>query len=190
MQLHEEMKASGTVALEFFFDFRDTSKQTVDKMLRSLVIQLYTRSKKSQRELDSLMDTCESGRHQPTTEALSKVLKHMIRAAGEVQIVLDALDECRERPELVKWLQKLIVSDLHNARFLLVSRLEQDLEAGLVNCIPIEDWVPFQNSHVNRDIQAYTRGTLNEDNEFSRWRLKPLLLNQMEVEIMKKANGM
>lgn len=189
-QLHREGKQLPHVVVKFFFDFRDANKQTIDKMFRSLVTQLYTRSEKSRRELHLLMSKCEDGRRQPTIEALFEVLLSMLLAADDVQVIIDALDECQERLKLVKWIQKLIGLVAQGTHLLLTSRQEEDIEAGLRTCIPEDDWVPLQQNQVDNDIRAYTRGMLNGNNELRRWRSKPSVLEHIEVEIMKKANGM
>lgn len=79
----------------FFFDFADKSKQSLENMLCSLIIQLYDRSQDSRKHLDFLYSSCENKRKRPSIDSLRTVFEDMIRQAGEVWIILDALDECQ-----------------------------------------------------------------------------------------------
>ena len=83
--------------LYFYFDFSDNHKQKLDSMVRSLISQLYYKSKNAQKQLDSLFSSCEDGNRQPTHESLCQVLLHMVDSLEHTYIVLDALDECSTR---------------------------------------------------------------------------------------------
>ncbi|RYO92150.1 hypothetical protein DL762_001808 [Monosporascus cannonballus] len=82
--------------LYFYFDFNDTMKQSLESMVRTLIYQLYF---KSPDELDTLYSSCESGKSQPSIDSRCNTLQHMMQQAGEVWIVLDALDECPTRQQ-------------------------------------------------------------------------------------------
>lgn len=53
------------VVLYFFFDISDIDKQSLDKLLRSLVAQLYSKCENSRKELEKLFLSSESGQRQP-----------------------------------------------------------------------------------------------------------------------------
>jgi Cdc6-like AAA superfamily ATPase len=187
--LHRDRVQSSHVVLEFF-DFNDTDKQMVNKMFRSLVTQLYFRCEKSRKELDTLFSKCEYGRQQPTTEALFATLHGMMSFSDKVQIIIDALDECRERREMIQWMQKLVNIGDQRLYLLLTSRQESDIESGLKSCILEKDFISIQQNAVDGDIREYIRGIIHGDNEFGRWQSKPSVLEEIEVELMKKAGGM
>jgi hypothetical protein len=92
----ENLKTSlpSKAVLYFYFDFTDNNKQTHDSMVRSLISQLYYKSDKTSKLLESLFSSCEDGHQQPTSELLYKVLLQMVEQVEEVWIVLDALNEC------------------------------------------------------------------------------------------------
>ncbi|KAF4851767.1 Ankyrin repeat domain-containing protein 17 [Colletotrichum siamense] len=88
------------VALQFFFDFSDGQKQTVDQMVRGLVYQLYTITAGSaelaaKHRLDDLYTSHNRGDEQPGTNDLSDCFFAMLKHSHKVYIVLDALDEFR-----------------------------------------------------------------------------------------------
>jgi predicted ATPase len=76
--------------LYFYFDFNDKNKQTLEKMLRSLAIQLYQAQPDDRGPLEQLWG---KGQNQPSQESLSDVLLAMLSRLNNVSIVLDALDE-------------------------------------------------------------------------------------------------
>lgn len=94
--------------LYFYFDFRDSGKQTLNQLLRSLIIQLYSLNEKSQWILERLWFDHNRGDKQPQTSSLVETFDRMARQTDNVKIVLDALDESIAAPnlrnELLVWL--------------------------------------------------------------------------------------
>ncbi|KAI0435273.1 hypothetical protein F5Y09DRAFT_349521 [Xylaria sp. FL1042] len=84
-------------SLYFYFDFNDTSKQKFDMTLRSLISQLYDKNQDARACLDSLYSSCSNGSQQPSLTLLSDAFRSMAKKAGEIWLVLDALDECITR---------------------------------------------------------------------------------------------
>ncbi|KAK4170727.1 hypothetical protein QBC36DRAFT_148727, partial [Triangularia setosa] len=87
-------------------------KQRLNNLLRSLAFQLYSKCFNSQTDLDRLLTLHEDGQKQPTTESLSKTVQIMMKRPQKLRIVLDALDECTAKSELLKWLENLSTSEL------------------------------------------------------------------------------
>src|SRR6478735_7219564 len=73
------MNIDDHITLDFFFDFNDTMKQTIDGILRSLVFRLYKLGIDSSRELDGLFQSHRDGRDQPATVTLLGCLHTMMR---------------------------------------------------------------------------------------------------------------
>ncbi|KAL1850813.1 hypothetical protein Plec18167_002552 [Paecilomyces lecythidis] len=188
--LHAEADQSGEVVLEFFFDFQDINKQSVDKMARSLILQLYAASHTCRAELKELFSKCNDGYRQPSKRALFDTLVNMLNSGTKIKVVIDALDECNERDEFIEWAQRLIALSNTTTSFIFTSRQEEDITSGLKSCISEDDWIYVQQGPVDQDIRSYTHGIIHGDNEFRRWRSRPSMLEQIEVDIMNKANGM
>lgn len=96
--------------LYFFYNGSDTSKQSVDKIVRSLIFQLYTQSANCQKELDVLFESVTKDK-QPSLNALFTTFQDMIKNLERCFIIIDALDECGERAELLKKFQTLGQND-------------------------------------------------------------------------------
>lgn len=181
--------------LYFYFDFNDTAKQTLESMVRSLIDQLCYRCDDAWKQLDSLFSSCQDGRRQPTCELLCMVLLHMIEQIKEVWIILDALDECRERKGpptegLLSWIKDFLSSEQRNVHLLTTSRPEQDIMSRLNKFIYDGDTIPIQSDLITNDIRAYVRKRVREDEGFKRWQDRSDVQDEMETRLMEKADGM
>ena len=181
--------------LYFYFDFNDTSKQTLENMVRSLISQLYFKREDTQHLLDSLFASCEDGRRQPIVNSICQLFLHMLEQVKEVWIVLDALDECRTRKGppiegLLSWIRDLLNSEQRNVHLLVTSRPEQDIKLGLSDLAYTESIVPIQSDLISDDICGYIRARVREGDDLKRWRSFPDVQDEIETRLMQKANGM
>ena len=173
-------------ALYYFFDFNNIDKQSCDNLIRSLILQLYSRSENSRKELDKLCSSCDDGRQQPSYEALLTTLLQIVSVENP-RIVLDALDECRTRRDLLLLMERLAES---GCSVLAASRKEEDIESGLRCWLRQDDIITIQGGAVDEDIRAYVHTRLQYDRGFGRWRSRPQVQEEIETELMKKADGM
>ncbi|KAL4990295.1 purine and uridine phosphorylase [Aspergillus falconensis] len=176
--------------LNFFFDFTDADKQSLDKLLRSLIAQLYSRCENTREELNKLFSSCEDGHRQPTYESLFTTFIQMANYVSKIQIVIDALDECKTRKDLLSWMEDLARSGHTGLHFLVTSRKEEDIESELKRWLHQGDIISIQQDPVNRDIQLYVYRRLQNDRGFERWRTAPAVQDEIKTELMEKANGM
>ncbi|KAF7136844.1 hypothetical protein CNMCM5793_006414 [Aspergillus hiratsukae] len=182
---------SSHVVLDFFFDFTDTNKQSLDTLVRSLVAQLYSRCENSRKELDKLFSSCEYGRQQPTHESLLDTFQHMVNHVEKIQIVIDALDECKTRRDLLLWMERLARSGHPGLDLLATSRREEDIESELKRWMHRGNLLSIQQDPVNHDIRAYVHERLRNNNGgFERWHSEQSVQDEIETELMKKADGM
>lgn len=183
----------GTVfpVLMFFFDFNDSSKQSVDSLVRSLVSQLYLSSELCRSELDSLYVKCGDGNSNPSIETLVGAFIGMVCSVGKVYLVVDALDECETLLDLLGWMKNVSTSTHGQLYMVATSRPERELETGIEAWVERENFINLQQALVNPDICDFVRATLHAaDGGFQRWRSRPLVLNEIEVELTEKADGM
>ncbi|VTT73843.1 unnamed protein product [Fusarium fujikuroi] len=181
--------------LYFFFDFTDTSKQSLEGLVCSLCSQLYRKERKVQERLDSLYSSCDDGHQQPTTEALEAAFNDMIQQAGEVWIVVDALDECRTRKGfptggLLSWLKTLLDTQQLNVHLLVTSRPEQDIESAITGWDRIQDVVPIQSKLTMDDIRTYVHTRVRQHPGLARWQQQPKVQGEIEAALIEKADGM
>ncbi|KAL8995268.1 MAG: hypothetical protein Q9188_006856 [Gyalolechia gomerana] len=97
-------------------------------MLCSLLVQLLRQNSAVFQLLEDLCRSCRDGSGQQTDSALLGVLKGTIRSFSTTYIVLDALDECILRTEVLEVLQSIILWRLYDLYILVTSRREGDIK--------------------------------------------------------------
>ncbi|KAL8807263.1 MAG: hypothetical protein Q9182_000768 [Xanthomendoza sp. 2 TL-2023] len=184
--LEHSRPRSGAAVLYFYFDFNDTRKQQHEPMIRSLISQFSTCSAKTLTMLEALYSSNSDGKRQPTSQALLETLHHMLIACDEPHIVLDALDECEERDQLLDSIQKILGWPDTTSRILVTSRKEKDIEAALSPLAAEDGTINIQSSVVDQ-IRVYIRSRLQSDPKLSRWQNAH---QEIENRLMQKADGM
>lgn len=185
--LENENTLPASDVLYFYFDFNDINKQSFEKMLRSLVSQLYQQHRPSRQHLNQLYSSCKDGKEQPSTQALITTFQSITRATNNVVIVLDALDECEARRDLLNWLAS---QKSESARVLLTSRKEGDINVSLSKWIPAAAIVPIQEGTVDEDIRKVVHSRIAEDEDLQRWKGLPGVQKEIETALMEKSGGM
>lgn len=181
--------------LYFYFDFNEASKQSLDKAVRSLIIQLYREREDVRRHLDSLYSSCKSGVKQPSIDSLCKAFQDMVQQAGEAWIILDALDECQTRKDyqdgrLLPWVENLLGSRQTNIHLLVTSRPEQDIKSAIEKWARIQDIISIQSSKIVKDICSYVYASVRQHERLSRWRSRPEIQEEIETTLIEKSHGM
>ena len=179
---------SNSAVLYFYFDFNDAEKQRHEKMIRSVICQLSKHCADS--VLQDLYSSCSDGSRQPTEETLLNTIHHMIASLGDTYIILDALDECEDRDELLTDLEEIMSWEDANLHVLATSRREQDIDARLTSLSNEQKRINIQSSVVNADIRTYIHDRLQIDRKLKRWQKDPKVQQEIENTLMKKANGM
>lgn len=182
----------------FFFDFSDTSKQTFDKMIRSLIFQLACLQGAAKENLDNLYQNCGNGKDQPDLKSLCSTFQQILEGVPELTIVLDALDECERasRGSLMRWIENL------GCRVLMTSRKLEDIQSSIDEWEKFVSIFSFQESPVGTDIRAYIRQKLGQDMGHTtprsskrsklarKWKGYESLLTEIEMKLTEKADGM
>ncbi|KAM5359065.1 hypothetical protein ACJA88_015226 [Fusarium oxysporum] len=173
--------------LAFFFDFSEPKKQKLENLLRSLAIQLYHTGNEAARRLDSLFNSHDDGRRQPDTTALSACVDTMIQTAGKGFIIIDALDECTTREELLHWIRGLASS---NAQLLVTGRPEAEFQGEIPRLFDERNCVLLDKQAVNADIRSYVEATLEQKPDFVGKKLSQGILDDIRDKIGDGADGM
>jgi Cdc6-like AAA superfamily ATPase len=173
--------------LSFFFDFNDPGKQRLEDLLRSLAVQLYRSGNKATRSLDDLFASHNNGGEQPDTTALSAYINTMIGAIGKAYIIIDALDECTERSELIQWLETL---SPNKAQLIITGRPEVEFEREIPQLLNERNCILLDNQAVNADIRSYVKATLKQRREFIDKSLSSDILEMIYDKIGNGADGM
>ncbi|PON25351.1 hypothetical protein TGAM01_v205645 [Trichoderma gamsii] len=181
--------------LYFYFDFNDTAKQTLDKMIRSLIYQFYHNDEKDSQPLYSLFSSCKDRQRQPTTEELCNVFFEMLNRIEEIWIVLDALDECSTRrgPAIngvLSWIREILNTEQRNVHLLVTSRPEQDIESEITQHYQKDDIIAIKSGLISDDIRAYIHARVRENPGLKRWWSHVEVQNEIELRLIEKADGM
>jgi hypothetical protein len=182
-----QYKSSRTVTIAYFyFDFNDSEKQRHDKLTRSLLEQLAWRSTKALACLEVLFSGCQDGNQQPTQGALEHALQQILDIPGETFIILDALDECKDREELLLLLERLISWGAGSLHVLATSRRERDIEESLTPLVTSE--ICLHSALVNVDIDTHISQRLQNDPKLKKWPVN--VRGEIKDALMEGAQGM
>jgi hypothetical protein len=178
------------VVVYFYFDFNDTQKQYAERMLRSLISQLLQQPLDIPASLDILFSSHQDGEQQPSLEAFIDVVHHMIQQIPQLYIVLDALDECAQRQDLMESLSTMARWQLQNMHLIVTSRKERDIENSIKVFVDEQNSICLQDEVVDKDIQQYVRQRLSNDESLSKWGKDIALRQEIETALMKGSLGM
>ena len=173
----------------FYFDFRKTKCQH-EGMIRSLISQLARQCTNQPNPLVSLYSSCSDGVRQPKLCELRQTLRDLVQNFGNTFLMVDALDECKERELLLADIQKFFEWQLEGLHVLVTSRREGDIKEALDPLLNENQNIDIQSEVVDRDIRLYVREVLQTAKGLSRWRNKPLVQDEIEKALTEKANGM
>jgi hypothetical protein len=153
----------------FYFDFKDSVKWATESMMRSVAVQIETSllHNKVSPALEQLYSTCQktgSGRN-PTLDEVTNLIMALSAVAPNVYIILDALDECQNREELLEAIATLKGSVV-NAKLFVTSRQEQDIIEGLTE----DGFTPMTilEDSIEHDIGLYVSSILRNDTHLRR----------------------
>ncbi|KAI2484784.1 multiple ankyrin repeats single kh domain protein [Pyrenophora tritici-repentis] len=178
------------VTAYFYFDFNDTQKQDPELMLRSLLCQFLQRSVVIPKGVDALFSSCENGQRKPLLHALLDVVRQVAQEFAHVYVILDALDECSQRSELMDILETAARWQLNNLHLLMTSRKERDIERSLEGYVEEENVVCLQSDIVDQDIQRYVQQRLHNDKGLAKWSKDAAVRQEIEAALMGGARGM
>jgi hypothetical protein len=178
------------VTAYFYFDFNDIQKQDPELMLRSLLCQFLQRSVVIPKSVDALFSSCANGQRKPSLHALLDVTRQVAQEFAHVYVVLDALDECSQRLELMHMLETVARWQLNNLRLLMTSRKERVIERSLEGYVEEENAVCLQRDIVDQDIQRYIKQRLHGDKGLAKWNKDAAVRQEIEAALMGGARGM
>ena len=170
----------------FYFDFNDSDKQSTEKLIRSLVVQLSSQCLHLPESLQWAYSRSQDGKKQPTIEDLRIILCHMLKIFDNTYILLDALDECTDQEDLLEFIETLMGWNIHDLHVLATSRKENDIATSLEPLITCQ--LCIQSALVDVDIRVHIRGRLSNDKKLNKWPAN--VRKEIENALMKDAKGM
>lgn len=187
--LQERHSDPGNVVLYYFFDFSDR-KQSAEVMVGSLIYQLIQHCLEIPKVLEDLFSSCNSGTRPASSDSLKDVLYQLLQSFPRLHVVLDALDECSNRPELLGIIEDVVALGIEDLHILFLSRHEKDIGDCLEQFVSKQHVVGLESEQVDRDIQAYILRRLDTDKALARWQKDTALSQEIEHTLSEKAQGM
>lgn len=182
--LLEEHRTSASAVVYSYFDFSSESQQEAQSFLRACLGQLAARAPEAFDILVGLRTLCS--KHPSQQPVLEELLEATVAAMGcfpEVFFIVDALDECSERKQLLNMLKKL--ESVPNLHLVLLSRREQDINNAL------SAWaqeLPLQGDQVDKDIADYIQQRISNSREMQEWTEEDKM--KAKAQLSKMAGGM
>ena len=117
------------------------------------------------------------------------VLREIIENADSVFLVLDALDECSERSNLLFDVEIINGWNISKLHMLATSRKEIDIEESMESLGPMRK-ICIQSKLIDHDIRSYIQEQLRISTKLKRWRSNTTMQREIEISLMEKADGM
>jgi hypothetical protein len=170
----------------FYFDFNDVEKQSSRKAIRSLLFQLALQDSGILEDLENLYEKCASGQQQPAESVIRSLFMEATARSGQNHIILDALDECSDREELLTFLRALMDSTPRDLYVFATSRPLKDIEEELSSITNHN--IKIQSATVDADIRVYIRDQMATDQRLKKW--PPSVQTEITIALIEKASGM
>lgn len=181
-----EMDGAKNNVVYFYFDFQTREKQLVQSFWRSVITQLFSQNDQTFDIVQGLYDSHARGSTTPSLQKLKATARQMFQRSPSVYLVLDALDECEDRRNLLEGLKDVRSWNLGHVHVLATSRRETDIEDSLGAVAT--DTISLEECVVDGDIMSYVRYQLQHDEKLSRW--PDNVRKEIEVTLLEGAKGM
>jgi hypothetical protein len=178
----------GKAIIYFYFDFNDRRKQSPEMMARSLLLQLLQQYIEILPTVEGFFESSRRGQPLPSLETVLEVLKELLVKFPCTYLVLDALDECDDREELMKIINTISSWNVQGLHMIFTSRREGDITATLERMIDAVNILNIQTKAVDRDIQLYVHRRIADEPTLQKWKEDDKQL--IEQSLAGRARGM
>ncbi|KZP12248.1 hypothetical protein FIBSPDRAFT_985791 [Athelia psychrophila] len=164
----------------FFFDGRSAEAALLihDKLVRSIIVQLAHRCDGIPAALEEMYHNCDQGSRQPPIELLEATLHRIVHSFDSVYIVIDSLDECSERKDVVEWIRSMTSTASGKLHMMATSRSEPDIRRGLCSVVGLED-VSVIGQAIEADIRIFLDARLAGIDDWNEPGLKELVSDSL-----------
>ena len=179
---HIQEKTEMAVLFYFCHHFQ-TSKELTSEVLKSFTTQLLTANSVL---APYILDTFVNNGRKPTKKILAEILERLIASSGPIRFVVDGLDEWSQidQEDLIKDLFRIRGPSPGACKVLISSRKTAHLTKLLQSepTFRLEDYV----ENISSNIASF----IHEPLERLRHTFGPELINELENEILKRADSM
>ena len=110
----------------------------------------------------------------------------MVKIFKSTYILLDALDECTDRKDLLEFMEAIKDWNIDSLHLLTTSRKENDITKSLESLVTCQ--LCIQSALVDADIRIYVLDKLSNDPGLKKWSID--VQKEIENALTKGANGM
>ena len=174
-----------TAVSYFYFDFCDQRDEVPQLLVRSIIYQLFEQCEKVPKALERAVSHHVGSRLQ--TLIFLQLLQQIIDEFSQTYIILDALDECANRNELVDILNYIASWKYEKLHILVTIRDNTGIENSLECFSEKQRTLRLQAALVDRDIQTYIRHRLSTDKNLCKWQN---CQQEIEEKLIERAHGM
>jgi archaellum biogenesis ATPase FlaH len=136
--------------------------------------------------LEHIYQQCAKGQQQPAEDTIHSLLHDMMDRIESKYIIIDALDECTDREDLLTFICDLVNSSIKGLVIMVTSRREKDIEEQLRSITNHN--INIQSTVVDNDIRVYVQDRLGIDSRLKKW---PKCIQDEITDVMiENANGM
>ncbi|KAF2111820.1 hypothetical protein BDV96DRAFT_649794 [Lophiotrema nucula] len=160
----------GKVVAYFYFSFSNIDTSDADLMLRSLLCQLTLRCIDVPSSLEKAFTSSGQGYRKASQDTLLVILRELLDIFPQTYIVIDALDECNQREDLLSILSEIARWQASSLHLIVTSRKLGTIESSLENFVEPQHIVSLQSDVVDKDIAKYVVEKLAQDTILRRWR--------------------
>jgi hypothetical protein len=159
-------------------------------MLYSLACQLAQECPTFPESLEKLYEWCGKGGSKPSHDSILNTLKDIVSKVTHTYIILDALDECANREELLETLEQIKSWKLASLHILVTSRPEREIKTSIQSYVASSDIIELEVGEVDEDIKIYIQQRLMNDKKLQKWYKNDKLRHDIEMTLSQKAKGM
>ena len=128
----------------------------------------------------------QNGQNQLTVEGLITLLHQIMESFSSTYILLDALDECTDREDLLEFIEALMGWSINDLHVLVTSRKENDIAKSLEPLVTCQ--LCIQSALVDADIRVHILERLSTDVKLKKWPIN--VQQEVEDALMRGAQGM
>lgn len=181
---------AGKAIAYYYFSFSSLDDQAPEQMIKSLISQFSEKCVKVPASLESVLSSDPTGQRHPPLHKLLEILREILEGFPASYIVLDALDESRDRERLLDIITKIARWEVENLHMIVLSRDEPEIRHAIENIANETDIIGLQSKVVDEDIRHYVRYRLAHDKKLKRWQNQRDVQEEIEKNVMEKAGGM
>ena len=155
-------------------------------VVRSLIVQLAAQCLFLPESLRLAHSRSQSQQKQPTIEEMTAILYPLLKLFDSTYVLLDALDECKDREDLFKFIEVVTGWNIDTLHVLTTSRKENDIARSLDPLVTCQ--LCIQGAKVDADIRVHILERLSTDPDLKKWPAD--IRKEIEDALSRGAKGM